>query len=82
MTTPATSPSRRTPLLAIAAIVVLIAAGAGLWYLFLRPAGPAPVSLGSSAASDAASQSAAAAASVRPTDDPGSADRDPTLPFR
>lgn len=77
MTTPTTSPSRRTPLLAIAAIVVLIAAGAGLWYLFLRPAGPAPVSLGASpAATDVARESAVAQATTDPSD--GSASPDPS----
>ncbi|HET7828854.1 MAG TPA: YceI family protein [Candidatus Limnocylindrales bacterium] len=75
MTTPTTGPSRRTPLLAIAAVVLLIAAGAGLWYLFLRPAGPAPVSLGSSpAATESATQGAVAETSPDPTDDPASAD--------
>ncbi len=44
MTTPRTT-SRRGPLVAIIAVAVLLAAGAGVWYLFLRPAGPAPVSL-------------------------------------
>jgi polyisoprenoid-binding protein YceI len=34
-------------LAAILALVALIAAGAGVWYLFFRPAGPAPVSLAS-----------------------------------
>lgn len=38
--------SNRKPVIAVVAIVaiVLVAAG-GLWYLFLRPSGPAPVSL-------------------------------------
>jgi hypothetical protein len=47
MTAPQPAASRRGPLLAIAAIVILAVAGIGLWYLFFRPAGPAPVSLGS-----------------------------------
>ena len=38
--------SRRGPVLAILAILVLAVAIGGAWYLFLRPAGPAPVSLG------------------------------------
>jgi polyisoprenoid-binding protein YceI len=46
--------SRRGPVLAIALVAVLVVAGGGLWYLFFRPAGPAPVSLGSSAPSQAA----------------------------
>ncbi len=54
MTANRTTADRR-PILALAGIVVLLVAGAGLWYLFLRPAGPAPVSLG-----DTPSQSAAA----------------------
>jgi polyisoprenoid-binding protein YceI len=76
MTSPTTSPSRRTPLVAIAAIAVLLAAGAGLWYLFLRPAGPAPVSLGSSPTATAApSASGVAPASPDPSDTPAA---DPT----
>jgi polyisoprenoid-binding protein YceI len=51
---------RRGPILALAGIVVLAVAAAGLWYLFFRPAGPAPVSLG-----NAPGQSASAA--VDPT---------------
>jgi polyisoprenoid-binding protein YceI len=46
-----TAPTARSrgPLLVVGAIVVVgaIAAAAGLWYLFFRPAGPAPVSLSS-----------------------------------
>jgi polyisoprenoid-binding protein YceI len=41
------SSSRRGPLLAIVGLVVVVAAAAGLWYVFLRPSGPAPVALGS-----------------------------------
>ena len=41
--------SRRGPVIAIIAIAVLVAAIGGAWYLFFRPAGPAPVSLGSAA---------------------------------
>ena len=40
------SASLRGPILALIAIVVIVGTFAGLWYLFLRPAGPAPVSLG------------------------------------
>jgi len=46
MTVPESTTSRRGPLLAIVALVVVVAGAAGLWYLFFRPAGPAPVSLG------------------------------------
>jgi polyisoprenoid-binding protein YceI len=41
--------SRRGPVVAVIAIAVLAVAIAGAWYLFFRPAGPAPVSLGSAA---------------------------------
>jgi polyisoprenoid-binding protein YceI len=61
----------------IAAIVVLVAAGAGLWYLFLRPAGPAPVSLGSSPAASLAAESAVAEASTDASSAPASADPSP-----
>lgn len=47
----------RRPLLAVLAVVVLagVAAGAyGLWYIFLRPAGPPPVTVGSAAPTNAA----------------------------
>ena len=43
------STSRRRPVIAVLAIVILAAVIAGAWYLFLPPAGPAPVSLGSAA---------------------------------
>ncbi len=43
------STSRRRPAIVIIAIAVLAAVIAGAWYLFLRPAGPAPVSLGDAA---------------------------------
>ena len=45
MTSPQAS-SRRRLLLVIVAIAIALAGAAGLWYLFFRPAGPAPVSLG------------------------------------
>lgn len=44
MTTSRTT-SRRGPLVAVVSIAVVLAAAAGIWYLFLRPSGPAPVSL-------------------------------------
>ena len=47
--TPQPSSSRRRPVIAVVAVVVLAVAIAGAWYLFLRPAGPAPVSLGTAA---------------------------------
>ncbi|HYO41591.1 MAG TPA: YceI family protein [Candidatus Limnocylindrales bacterium] len=68
-TTPA--PSRRGPILVIALIALLAVAGGGLWYLFLRPAGPAPVSLGSAAPATAA-PTAAASPEAGATDDAAS----------
>ncbi len=44
----------RGPILMLIGMVVLAVAGAGLWYLFFRPAGPAPVSLDGTPASSAA----------------------------
>jgi polyisoprenoid-binding protein YceI len=71
--TPTQPASRRLPLLAIAAIAVAVVAAAGLWYLFLRPSGPAPVALGttppaSATASPAASAGGSAGASADPSD--------------
>jgi polyisoprenoid-binding protein YceI len=54
--------SRRGPILGLAGIAVLAVAAAGLWYLFFRPSGPAPVSLGGGP-----SQSAAAAVDATAT---------------
>ncbi len=39
--------SRVGPIVTVVAIVALAVVGVGLWYLLFRPAGPAPVSLGS-----------------------------------
>jgi polyisoprenoid-binding protein YceI len=41
------STSRRAPVLGVALIAIAVLGGAGLWYLFFRPSGPPPVSLGS-----------------------------------
>jgi polyisoprenoid-binding protein YceI len=76
MSVPTASPSRRGPVVAIVAIVVVIAAAAGLWYLFFRPAGPAPVSLGTTPPATAA---AGAMASGPAATDPGDAS-DPASP--
>ena len=51
----------RGPLLMLIGIVVLAVAGIGIWYLFFRPAGPAPVSL------DGSTPTQSAAAVVDPT---------------
>jgi polyisoprenoid-binding protein YceI len=61
-------PTRRAPILAVVAMVALAIAGAGLWYLFLRPAGPAPVSLGSAAPTQVAETTTGAPASEDPTE--------------
>ncbi len=71
------APSRRGLILAIVLIVVLAVAGGGTWYLFFRPAGPAPVSLGSSTPATAAPTEAAtraAGASDAPATDPPASD--------
>ena len=73
MTTPAPSRARRGPIVAVVALVVVVAGAAGLWYLFFRPAGPAPVSLGSTPAATAAATAAAASSAV----DPSAAASDP-----
>ena len=75
MTAPQPAASRRGPLLAIAAIVILALAGIGLWYLFFRPAGPAPVSLGSTTPTEVASATAVAEASTDPSGDREDHDR-------
>jgi polyisoprenoid-binding protein YceI len=74
MTAPEPSTSRRGPLLAIAAIVVLAVAALGLWYLFLRPAGPAPVSLGSATPTEVVSATPLGEASSEPSTEPASAE--------
>lgn len=55
--------SRLTTVVLAGALVVVLAGGAGLWYLFLRDAGPAPVSLPSSVPSGAAATADAPAGS-------------------
>ena len=67
MTAQRTAPDRR-PILLLVGIAVVAVAAFGLWYLFFRPAGPAPVSLGAPP-----SQSAAAIADPTATTDPSSA---------
>lgn len=67
---PATS--RRGPILALAGIGVLVLAAAAAWYLFLRPSGPAAVSLASLPPVVAASASAGA-----PTETPAAAPGSP-----
>jgi polyisoprenoid-binding protein YceI len=67
----------RGPILMLIGIVVLAVAGAGVWYLFFRPAGPAPVSLGdtstpSAVAAPTAGSAAPATAGASATPTPGS----------
>ncbi len=62
--------SATTRLVAVIAIVAVVgAAAAGLWYLFLRPSGPAPVGQASPVASQPAASSDAGA-SAAPSKDP------------
>jgi polyisoprenoid-binding protein YceI len=73
--TPQSASSRRGPIIAVVAVIVLVVAIGGAWYLFLRPSGPAPVSLGSaaprtaqpSAAADPAADPDGAAATAGPS---------------
>ncbi len=72
-------PTRTRGAIVVIGVIVLavaIAAAAGLWYLFFRPAGPAPVSLGSVPAVTA-SPSAPGSSSVaiaNPSADPAASD--------
>ncbi len=73
----ASQPTRsRGPAIVVGVIflALVIAAAAGLWYLFFRPAGPAPVSLASLPPVAAASADPTAATSA----DPAGATADPT----
>ena len=73
----ASQPTRsRGPAIVVGVIflALVIAAAAGLWYLFFRPAGPAPVSLASLPPIAAASADPTAATSA----DPAGASADPT----
>ncbi len=45
--TPPRPASRRGPLLGVVLIAIAVLGGAAIWYLFFRPSGPPPVSLGS-----------------------------------
>jgi hypothetical protein len=72
--------SSRWPILALVVLAVAIAGGAGLWYVFFRPAGPPPVSLAtlpplnvaaSHATTDAATDDPSADASERATSGDG-----------
>ena len=63
--------SATTRLVAVIAIVAIVgAAAAGIWYLFLRPSGPAPVSQPSAASSASPAASPDAGASTAPATDP------------
>ena len=63
------APSSRSPRSSSLAV-----AGVGLWYLFFRPAGPAPVSLGSATPTQVASATAVAEATDDPATEPASAE--------
>jgi polyisoprenoid-binding protein YceI len=67
MTTPQPTSSRRGPLLAGVALLLVVAAAAGAWYLFFRPSGPAPVALGSAAPVTGASATPAGDPSEAPS---------------
>ena len=74
-----TQPSRPRGAIVVIGVVVLalaIAGAAGLWYLFFRPAGPAPVSLGSLPAVTASpgATGTATAAGADPSTDPAASD--------
>ena len=56
--------SRRAPVLGVVLIAIAVLGGAAMWYLFFRPSGPPPVSLGSMAPASEAQVSAAPAAGV------------------
>ena len=61
--------SRRGPVVALAVVIaILVVGGGGLWYLFFRPSGPAPVSLGTTSPTStaAATLSATAVAGTTP----------------
>jgi polyisoprenoid-binding protein YceI len=55
--------SRRAPVLGVVLIAIAVLGGAGLWYVFFRPSGPPPVSLGSLAPASAAPAGSAASGS-------------------
>jgi polyisoprenoid-binding protein YceI len=61
---------RRGPILIVVAIGVLAIGAAGLWYLFFRPAGPAPVALGNTPTQAPTAGAAAdpTSTAVQPTD--------------
>ncbi len=59
-------PSRRGPIIGVVVLAVVVVAAAGGWYLFFRPGGPAPVSLGTASPS-APAQTAVAEGSQGPS---------------
>lgn len=76
MTVPESTTSRRGPLVAIVVLVAVVAGAAGLWYLFFRPAGPAPVSLGTTppiAAATATTEAGSPSSGVDPSASPSGA---------
>lgn len=52
------APRRPITLLLIALLIGLAAAGGGIWYLFLRPSGPAPVAIGAQPSASAGAPAA------------------------
>jgi polyisoprenoid-binding protein YceI len=78
MTTPQPTTRPRGAILVIGVLVlaVAIAGAAGLWYLFFRPAGPAPVSLASLPAVTATqpADDPTASAATQPTADPAASE--------
>ena len=71
--------ANRGPIITIVAIVVLTLAGAGIWYLFFRAAGPAPVALGETPtqAATAVPATTGAPATDAPATDGAAATADP-----
>lgn len=72
MTTQRPASNRKPVILGIVLVAVVLVAAGGLWYLFFRPAGPAPVSLGTTPTAAATAVPAAGA-----TEDPAGASTSP-----
>jgi polyisoprenoid-binding protein YceI len=71
VTTQRPASSRKPVILGLVAVAIVLVAAGGLWYLFLRPSGPAPVSLGTPApAATGAGTTGGATAAPAATDAP------------